>query len=109
MPLVPLCLRHFSADSIICTCEFEFRQAQGPGMANTAIIRDAYGAPAMVAGSRTGREDAAFYHGRGGGAPDATGRMGSASCVCGKLASGIVVVKGAKDRSGDAGAAAPSS
>jgi hypothetical protein len=29
MPLVAFCLRHFSADFIICTCEFEFRQAQG--------------------------------------------------------------------------------
>ena len=28
MPLVAFCLRHFSADFIICTCEFEFRQAQ---------------------------------------------------------------------------------
>src|SRR5258708_7341580 len=27
MPLVAFCLRHFSADFIICTCEFEFRQA----------------------------------------------------------------------------------
>jgi hypothetical protein len=30
MQLVAFCLRHFSADFIICTCEFEFRQAQGP-------------------------------------------------------------------------------
>src|SRR6202022_4341303 len=29
MPLVAFCLRHFSADFIICTCEFDFRQAQG--------------------------------------------------------------------------------
>jgi transposase len=28
MPLVAFCLRHFSADFIICTCEFDFRQAQ---------------------------------------------------------------------------------
>ena len=28
MPLVAFCLRHFSADFIICMCEFEFRQAQ---------------------------------------------------------------------------------
>jgi hypothetical protein len=28
MPLVAFCLSHFSADFIICTCEFEFRQAQ---------------------------------------------------------------------------------
>ena len=28
MPLVAFCLCHFSADFIICTCEFEFRQAQ---------------------------------------------------------------------------------
>ena len=28
MPLVTFCLRHFSADFIIFTCEFEFRQAQ---------------------------------------------------------------------------------
>jgi hypothetical protein len=27
MPLVAFCLRHFSADFIICTCEFECRQA----------------------------------------------------------------------------------
>jgi integrase len=30
MPLVAFCLRHFLADFIICTCEFEFRQAQAP-------------------------------------------------------------------------------
>lgn len=29
-------------------------------MANTAIIRDAYGAPAMFVGSKTGQDDAAF-------------------------------------------------
>jgi len=29
MPLIAFCLRHFSADFIICTCEFEFRQAEG--------------------------------------------------------------------------------
>ena len=28
MPLVALCPRHFLADFIICTCEFDFRQAQ---------------------------------------------------------------------------------
>src|SRR6266403_4137479 len=28
MPLVAFCLCHFLADFIICTCEFEFRQAQ---------------------------------------------------------------------------------
>jgi hypothetical protein len=28
MPLVALCPRHFLADSIICMCEFDFRQAQ---------------------------------------------------------------------------------
>ena len=28
MPLAAFCLRHFSADFIICTCECEFRQAQ---------------------------------------------------------------------------------
>ena len=28
MPLVAFCLRHFSADSIICMYVFEFRQAQ---------------------------------------------------------------------------------
>src|ERR1700738_1540270 len=28
MPLVAFCLSHFSADFIICTCEFEFRLAQ---------------------------------------------------------------------------------
>jgi hypothetical protein len=28
MLLAAFCLRHFSADFIICTCEFEFRQAQ---------------------------------------------------------------------------------
>src|SRR5258708_37064691 len=28
MPSVAFCLRHFSADFIICTCEFDFRQAQ---------------------------------------------------------------------------------
>src|SRR6202158_2152165 len=28
MPLVAFCLRHFLADFIICTCEFDFRQAQ---------------------------------------------------------------------------------
>jgi transposase InsO family protein len=27
MPLVAFCLRHFSADFIICMCEFDFRQA----------------------------------------------------------------------------------
>jgi endonuclease YncB( thermonuclease family) len=31
MPLVALCLRHFLADSIICTCEFDFRQAHQHG------------------------------------------------------------------------------
>ncbi len=30
MPSVAFCLRHFSADFIICTCEFEFRQAHHP-------------------------------------------------------------------------------
>jgi hypothetical protein len=30
IPLVAFYLRHFSADFIICTCEFDFRQAQGP-------------------------------------------------------------------------------
>jgi len=29
MPLVAFCLRHFLAAFIICTCEFDFRQAQG--------------------------------------------------------------------------------
>jgi hypothetical protein len=29
-------------------------------MANTAIIRDAYGVPAMFAGSKTGGDDATF-------------------------------------------------
>src|SRR5258708_4928984 len=29
MLLVALCRRHFSADFIICMCEFDFRQAQG--------------------------------------------------------------------------------
>src|SRR5438876_8760963 len=29
-PLVALCLRHFLADSIICMCVFDFRQAQRP-------------------------------------------------------------------------------
>lgn len=29
-------------------------------MANTAIIRDAYGAPAIFVGSKTGRDDAPF-------------------------------------------------
>src|ERR1700682_502072 len=28
IPLVAFCLRHFLADFIICTCEFDFRQAQ---------------------------------------------------------------------------------
>src|SRR5216684_3496336 len=28
IPLVAFCLRHFSADFIICMCEFDFRQAQ---------------------------------------------------------------------------------
>ena len=28
IPLVALCLRHFLADSIICMCVFDFRQAQ---------------------------------------------------------------------------------
>ncbi|HWX28061.1 MAG TPA: hypothetical protein VNZ53_11585 [Steroidobacteraceae bacterium] len=28
MPLVAFCLRHFSADFIICMCVFDFRQAQ---------------------------------------------------------------------------------
>ena len=28
MPLVAFCLRHFLAAFIICTCEFDFRQAQ---------------------------------------------------------------------------------
>src|SRR5467141_2249285 len=32
MPLVAFCLRHFSADFIICTCEFDFRQAQMPAV-----------------------------------------------------------------------------
>jgi hypothetical protein len=27
MPLVAFCLRHFSADFIICMCELDFRQA----------------------------------------------------------------------------------
>jgi hypothetical protein len=30
------------------------------GMANTAIIRDAYGVPAMFVDSKTGKDDAAF-------------------------------------------------
>jgi hypothetical protein len=29
IPLVAFCLRHFLAAFIICTCEFDFRQAQG--------------------------------------------------------------------------------
>lgn len=29
-------------------------------MANTAVIRDAYGVPAMFVGSKTGRDDALF-------------------------------------------------
>ena len=29
-------------------------------MANTAVIRDAYGVPAMFVGSKTGSDDAAF-------------------------------------------------
>ena len=29
MPLVAFCLSHFLADSIICMCDFDFRQAQG--------------------------------------------------------------------------------
>jgi len=29
-------------------------------VANTAVIRDAYGVPAMFVGSKTGRDDAAF-------------------------------------------------
>jgi hypothetical protein len=28
IPLVAFCLRHFSAEFIICTCEFDFREAQ---------------------------------------------------------------------------------
>jgi hypothetical protein len=31
---------------------------EGVGMANTAIIRDAYGVPAVLVGSKTGRDDA---------------------------------------------------
>ena len=34
MPLVAFCLRHFSADFIICMCEFDFRQAQGGSLRN---------------------------------------------------------------------------
>jgi hypothetical protein len=33
MPLVAFCLSHFLADSIICMCVFDFRQAQGSGSA----------------------------------------------------------------------------
>jgi hypothetical protein len=37
MPLVAFCLRHFSADFIICTCEFEFRQAQHSVLDNSVM------------------------------------------------------------------------
>jgi|GEM_PF-1518221 hypothetical protein len=33
---------------------------QEPTLANTAIIRDAYGVPAIFVGSKTGRDDAPF-------------------------------------------------
>jgi hypothetical protein len=36
--LVAFCLRHFSADFIICMCEFDFRQAQ---VARTDTLQDA--------------------------------------------------------------------
>lgn len=36
-------------------------------MANTAIIRDAYGVPAIFVGSKTGRDDAPFVFVRVGG------------------------------------------
>ena len=35
-------------------------------MGNTAIIRDAYGVPAIFVGSKTGKEDAAFVFNRVG-------------------------------------------
>lgn len=38
-----------------------------PKMANTAIIRDAYGVPAIFVGSKTGRDDAPFVFVRVGG------------------------------------------
>jgi hypothetical protein len=34
IPLAAFCLRHFLADFIICMCEFDFRQAQGPATAS---------------------------------------------------------------------------
>src|SRR5258707_8098289 len=37
MPLVALCLRHFLADSIICMCVFDFRQAQPASAARSLI------------------------------------------------------------------------
>jgi hypothetical protein len=36
------------------------KRFSGGKMANTAIIRDAYGTPAMFVGSKTGQDDAAF-------------------------------------------------
>ena len=39
MPFVAFCLRHFSADFIICTCEFEFRQVQGHGINRKRVQR----------------------------------------------------------------------
>src|SRR5258708_25605024 len=39
MPLVAFCLCHFLADFIICTCEFEFRQAQGSLGGGRALMR----------------------------------------------------------------------
>lgn len=40
---------------------------QEAGMANTAVIRDAYGVPAIFVGSKTGRDDAPFVFVRVGG------------------------------------------
>jgi hypothetical protein len=49
-------------------------------MANTAIIRDAYGIPAMFVGSKTGKDDAPLsLSGSAMRTPDAVGRMGCAS------------------------------
>jgi hypothetical protein len=42
MPLVALCLRHFLADSTICTCEFDFRQGQGNARVRGGMIQLAW-------------------------------------------------------------------
>src|ERR1700730_6555406 len=50
MPLVAFCLSHFLAGSIICICEFDFRQAQGGSgiVAGSALFGHWSGAPLEI-------------------------------------------------------------